>query len=132
MRSTARAVLENNEAKAAPASPAIDLVHLGRQSLGDQSLEMELLELFDRQAARIAAELAMPDLADGACGERSDLAHTLKGSAKAVGAWRVAEAAANYEKAAAGTCRATLARRAGEVEDCVNEARWMIASILGR
>ena len=50
-------------AGAAPlVAPAIDFGHLARQSLGDQALEVELMQLFDRQAARIAAELGMPDL----------------------------------------------------------------------
>lgn len=82
---------------AAPDAPAIDFVHLARQSLGDRELEVELLRLFERQAARIAGELAMPDLSRGARGERLDLAHTLKGSARAVGATGVAEACAVYE-----------------------------------
>jgi len=130
MPSAARAPQDHNVETSAAASPAIDLVHLGQQCLGDKSLEMELLALFDRQAARIADELTMPDLADHERAERCDLAHTLKGSAQAVGAWRVAEAAAAYEKAAPEACRTALGARAADVQRCVKEARDMIGSIL--
>lgn len=138
MRSAARPI---DDHPAAPASarnaPAIDLAHLGRQTLGDKALELELLELFDRQAARIAGELLAPDPADGALAERADgalavradLAHTLKGSAKAVGAWSVAEAAGAYETAARGGCVTVLAGRAKEIDRCVKEARAMIAGL---
>ena len=71
------------------AARAIDLVHLARQTLGDRSLETEILALFVKQSEGLCARIA------GASGEqaRRDLAHTLKGSARAVGAWRVAAAA---------------------------------------
>lgn len=67
----------------------IDLVHLARQTLGDRSLEREVLNLFVVQARSILAqmELVPPGQA------RLDLAHTLKGSARSVGAWQVASEA---------------------------------------
>jgi HPt (histidine-containing phosphotransfer) domain-containing protein len=74
-----------------------DVSHLGRMTLGDRRLEREVLELFLRQTAimldRIAG--AEPPLAAAA-------AHTLKGSARGIGAWRVARAAELLEHAAAG------------------------------
>jgi HPt (histidine-containing phosphotransfer) domain-containing protein len=84
----------------------IDLVHLARQTMGDRALEVELLALFDGQAARIARQLG--DCESGlAHAERADLAHKLKGSARAVGAHEVAAAAENYEhRARAGLLRA--------------------------
>jgi HPt (histidine-containing phosphotransfer) domain-containing protein len=76
---------------------AIDQDHLGRMTLGDRRLEREVLELFLRQTTiilnRIAA--AEPALASAA-------AHTLKGSARGIGAWRVARAAELLEQAADG------------------------------
>ncbi|QGM47565.1 Hpt domain-containing protein [Methylocystis heyeri] len=77
-------------------SPVIDLVHLSRQTLGDSELENELLILFDRQALQFAARLALP-AAPGESGQRGDLAHTLKGSARAIGAFELGEAADAYE-----------------------------------
>jgi HPt (histidine-containing phosphotransfer) domain-containing protein len=111
---------------------AIDFVHLSRQSLGDQTLETELLHLFDRQAARIAGELGMPDLTSGARSERSDLAHTLKGSARAVGAWRVADACHELEsRLKMCAAPASIDEACAEVRQAVTQARAAIAG-LGR
>ena len=73
----------------------VDLVHLARQTLGDRALEREVLALFRVQARAIFAQLENVGEAD----LRHDLAHTLKGSARAVGAWKVAEAAETCENA---------------------------------
>lgn len=81
----------------APDRP-IDLVHLAKQTYGERELESELLRLFDRQAAQILARLSDGPVPDGRW--RADLAHTLKGSARAVGAFAVAAAAQAYEAAA--------------------------------
>ena len=67
----------------------LDLRHLGAQTAGDTSLARELLDLFNLQARSILGRLRIADR--GAL--RADLAHMLKGSALAVGAWEVAEAA---------------------------------------
>ena len=67
----------------------LDLVHLARQTLGDRELEREILDLFVVQVKSMQEQ--MRALAAGQ--RRLDLAHTLKGSARAVGAWRVAQAA---------------------------------------
>jgi HPt (histidine-containing phosphotransfer) domain-containing protein len=75
-------------------APAIDLVHLARQTDGDTALESELLAMFDVQAAKLLARLALIDVGAQA---KADIAHRLKGSALAVGAWRVAEAATATE-----------------------------------
>ena len=75
--------------------PAIDLVHLARQTFGDIALEAELLAMFDAQAAKIAARLRHDELGARAL---ADLAHQLKGSALAVGAHRVALSAEAVEK----------------------------------
>ena len=46
----------------ASGDPAIDLVHLARQTFGDIALEAELLAMFDAQAAKIAARLRHNEL----------------------------------------------------------------------
>jgi HPt (histidine-containing phosphotransfer) domain-containing protein len=76
----------------------LDLVHLARQTLGDRALEREVLALFRIQAQAICRQMAEAPEA-----QRADLAHTLKGSARAVGAWRVAERAEACEFAAGAT-----------------------------
>lgn len=99
---------------------AIDLVHLSRVTLGDRSLEREVLQLFDRQAALILSRLRE-------AGPRGivPLAHTLKGSARSVGASRIARAAEAVEAAAA--CPPAMI---AELETAINEARAMIAELL--
>jgi HPt (histidine-containing phosphotransfer) domain-containing protein len=74
----------------------IDLIHLARQTMGDRDLETELLGLFVRQAGQIMARLSA-DLPGDSIPWRADLAHTLKGSARAIGATRVAIKAEIYE-----------------------------------
>lgn len=74
----------------------IDLVHLARQTTGDRILESEVLGLLVRQIERVLPLLstAMPE-------ERRQLAHALKGAARNVGAFRVANAAERLEAAIA-------------------------------
>ena len=75
----------------APDDGPIDIEHLKRMTLGDAGLEREVLAIFSAQAARLAGALASLPADAGA------LAHTLKGSARAIGAFGVAEAAARLE-----------------------------------
>ncbi len=82
-------------AQSEPKPAAIDEDHLGRMTLGDRRLEREVLELFLRQTTIMLDRIicAEPSLAAAA-------AHTLKGSARGIGAWRVARAAELLEHAA--------------------------------
>jgi HPt (histidine-containing phosphotransfer) domain-containing protein len=75
----------------------IDRDYLGRQCQGDEALEHELLGLFAMQARDLAAALSG---ASGPSEGRANIAHKLKGSALAIGAGRVARAAAAFEDAA--------------------------------
>jgi HPt (histidine-containing phosphotransfer) domain-containing protein len=74
----------------------IDDHHLARMTLGDRSLEREVLEIFARQTALTLNRVAGAEPARAAAA-----AHTLKGSARGIGAWRVALAAERLEQAAA-------------------------------
>jgi HPt (histidine-containing phosphotransfer) domain-containing protein len=67
---------------------AIDMKHLAHMTLGERSLEIEVLRLFERQAEMLLARMREVG-PEGV----ATLAHTLSGSAKGVGAWRVAAAA---------------------------------------
>lgn len=69
-----------------------DFVHLANQTMGDKELELEILQLFARNARSVLQQLS------SASGEEiSRLAHRLKGSAQAVGAVRVSIAAGALE-----------------------------------
>ncbi|WP_158813392.1 Hpt domain-containing protein [Methylocapsa sp. S129] len=110
--------------------PVIDLVHLSRQTLSDQALEVELLDLFERQSARIVAQLMEPGAGDAKT--RGDLAHTLRGSALAIGAGRVARTAQVYEASCAAPPRGAAAGAAlAALAAAVAEARATIAQLLG-
>jgi len=103
---------------------AIDRDHLARMALGDKGLEREVLRLFDRQAELLLARMnAAPAAAI------MILAHTLKGSARGIGAWRVAEAAEMVERTAEDDPKAVgiaLARLA----TAIGAARTAIAAML--
>jgi HPt (histidine-containing phosphotransfer) domain-containing protein len=73
----------------------IDENHLGRMTLGDRRLEREVLELFLRQSTIMLERIVRADRPLAAAA-----AHTLKGSARGIGAWRVARAAELLEQAA--------------------------------
>lgn len=114
------AALKQAEAHDAP----IDLVHLARMTLGERSLEREVLQLFRRQASMLIARMRGVEPA-GAGG----LAHTLNGSARGIGAWRAARAAEAVEIAAtAGD--ASFAAACRELEDAVEEACAFIGELL--
>jgi HPt (histidine-containing phosphotransfer) domain-containing protein len=117
MVTRAAAVLDRNESQ----SPAIDRAHLARMTLGDQSLEREVLQLFDRQS-----EILLARMNDAPPAAVAALAHTMKGSARGIGAWPVAQAAEAVEEAAAHdpTCMAPAQRRLAAV---VREVRVVIA-----
>jgi HPt (histidine-containing phosphotransfer) domain-containing protein len=75
-----------------PEGPAIDADHLSRMTLGERALEREVLTLFAQQSAELLARLEQLP------GEGAALAHTLKGSARGVGAFAVAQAADSLEQ----------------------------------
>jgi len=106
-------------ATSSAASP-IDLVHLSRQSLGDRALELNLLALFERQACHIMEQLTGEGLSEA---KRRDHVHTLKGSARAIGALAVATDAQTYE----GICSADALNA---LSGSVDAARAAIAELL--
>ena len=78
------------------ASRPIDLVHLARQTLGDRSLEQEVLRLFLTQMDVYIGRVENAKTHE----ERFAACHTIKGSARNIGAWDVADVAAHLESAA--------------------------------
>jgi len=106
----------------APHDGPLDRDHLRRMALGDLSLEREVLTMFVAQASRIVDALAARP------SDAKALVHTLKGSARAIGAFGVADHAATME-AALGTGEEAAAVLAG-LRDAVAEARAAIDAIL--
>jgi HPt (histidine-containing phosphotransfer) domain-containing protein len=106
----------------APDDRPIDLVHLARITLGDRSLEREVLQLFDRQSTLLIAR--MRAAAPGGIGY---LAHTMKGSARGIGAWRVARAAEVLELAGSAD---EVAGALDQLAAASDEACALIADLL--
>ena len=108
----------------APGDGPVDFEHLQRMTLGDADIEQEVLTIFAAQSARLVRTLAaMP-------ADASALAHTLKGSARAIGAFAVADAAAELEAAIARGFDASA--ELAELGEAVAEARAAIEAVLHR
>ena len=108
----------------APDDGPIDIEHLGRMTLGDASLEREVLAMFSAQAVSLIGALA------GMPADAGALAHTLKGSARAIGAFAVADAAESLETVIrnGGDPAAVLA----DLDDAVAKARMAVDAMLRR
>ena len=105
----------------APAGP-ISLDLLRRMTLGDADLEREVLGMFSNQAVRLLERLqVMPE-------DAAAVAHTLKGSARAIGALDVADAAEGLEAALRDGDPADALAWLGTA---VAQARAAIADMLG-
>jgi HPt (histidine-containing phosphotransfer) domain-containing protein len=107
-----------------PDDGPIDIEHLKRMTLGDAGLEHEVLAMFSGQAVRLIDALA------GLPPEAAELAHTLKGSARAIGAFQVADAAEALEAAIAGD--GEPAQAMAELKQAIAQARTAIDAMLRR
>ena len=74
------------------ATRPITIVHLAKQTMGEKALEIEVLQIFARQARACLAELSTAETT-----QRQAVAHRLKGAALAVGAHEVAAVAGRLE-----------------------------------
>lgn len=105
-------------------SRPVDLVHLSRHTFGDRELEREVLALFLRQSRQCMARLR----GEAAAEARRSVAHTIKGSARGIGAWRVAEIAGEVEaRADAGP---TLAPLVDELDRAIGDTNGFIEGLL--
>ena len=118
MSATARVACEVASPPLAPPQEALDLAHLSRMTLGERDLEREVLALFEQQAG-----ILLDRMTGGGRAIVAIAAHTLKGSARAIGAWRVALAAEAVEFAAAAMQASAIEALSGAVA----EARLAIA-----
>lgn len=105
----------------------IDLVHLAKQCLGDENLELEVLRLFDTTIKTYFGRLELAASYD-------DLAinlHSIKGASAGVGAWTIADLAKACEiEMHAG--RPLTPERIADLGIAVEEVRGFIADMLGK
>jgi len=105
--------------------PPIDFAHLRRYTFGDEQLEREVLELFCIHAPGLLEEMKA---ATNPAAWR-EAAHSLKGSALAVGALHVARMAEEAEAVAPkyGEANAIVAR----LQDAIERVKTFWPSVLG-
>ena len=121
-----KAFVEDALPKAAkrPMRP-VDLVHLAKQCLGDENLELEILRLFDTTLVTYFDRLKLATSFD-------DLAinlHSIKGASAGVGAWGISELAMALEKdLRAG--RPLTPERIDDLGIAIEEVRDFIARLL--
>ena len=114
--------LSRNDADGA----VIDTEHLSRMTLGELSLQREVLALFDRQA-----DMLLPRIRQGAPAMAAASAHTLKGSAVGIGAFKVARAVEDVEQAQSLELRdAAIAAAVDTLAAVLDEAKAEIARLL--
>jgi HPt (histidine-containing phosphotransfer) domain-containing protein len=102
---------------------AIDAEHLARMTLGERSLEREVLALFDRQA-----DMLLPRIRRGDPAVAAASAHTLKGSAVGIGAFGVARAAEAVERAEDAAFAAAIETLAAVLEETKAEIARLLAN----
>jgi HPt (histidine-containing phosphotransfer) domain-containing protein len=102
----------------------VDLVHLARQTLGDEALEREVLGLFVSQSEIFLERLRGAKSAD----TWRMAAHTIKGSARNIGAWGLADAAFAAEQTVPGADDAAV--MAEQVAQALGRTNQFIATLL--
>lgn len=127
MEMQVEAVAIESERSGAPVSERpVDLVHLARYTLGNRALEREVLELFLTHSVLYLNRLkqAMNEK------EWRNAAHTIKGSARGIGAWRVAASANLAEKLQGASLDRDRADVVAALESDIETANSYIASLL--
>jgi HPt (histidine-containing phosphotransfer) domain-containing protein len=121
------AVSEGQGHPSAPNSDRpVDLVHLARYTLGNRSLEREVLGLFHTQSEIYLQRLKEADKDK----DWTDAAHTIKGSARGIGAWHVAKIAEAAEALSGKTRKSGALEVLRELERLIGEANGYIESLL--
>jgi len=113
------------ETEGGSAERPIDLVHLSKYTLGNRALEIELLGIF-----RAQAQVYLKRLVEAPTNkEWRDAAHSLKGSARSLGAWTLGQQAEDAELLAgpdAPECEAALTR----IRDAIDSVNFFIDDLL--
>jgi len=123
-----RLSLVENTGSSGPASASerpLDLVHLSRYTLGNRNLETELLGLFRAQAGVYVARLRDAATAK----EWKDAAHSLKGSARGLGAWVLGDIAEEAERRADDDA-AGRAYMIGRIRDAIDTVNLFIDELM--
>lgn len=104
----------------------VDLVHLARYTLGNRNLEREVLELFLTHSVLYLNRLKQA-ISDK---EWQGAAHTIKGSARGIGAWKIAESATHAEHLQGEALERERSRAVAALERDIEAANSYIGSLL--
>lgn len=117
---------ESGQAGKPAAKPVLDEDHLSHYTLGDEALAIEILQLF---VAQVDVYLdGLEGAKDGI--EWQEIAHGLKGSARAIGAWALADLAETAEHAILSDVGVTQREYLPRLSDQVLETKEQISEIL--
>lgn len=109
---------DNSDSLRHAGSAVLDLQHLDKYTAGDEALRCELLSLFSEQLVQQISTLG------GDCqGDDWMIAtHTLKGAARAIGAFQIGETAEALEQLDPGTdieaCNKLINRLVEQAQEC--------------
>ena len=108
--------------------PPVDLVHLARHTFGDTELEREVLQLFVAQSHAYLNRLK--EARDTEQWRRAS--HTIKGSARGIGAWAVAARAEAAERLGSDVedtrCREAIIALEEEIDSANSYIRSLITA----
>lgn len=100
----------------------VDRAHLAKYTCGDLDLEREILELFTDQLPELLARMRQ------ATSDKDwhDAAHTLKGSARAIGATKLGHLAEIAEATGSAQRKSAIEAVASEADDVSNYVRDLV------
>ena len=104
----------------------VDLVHLSKQTFGSKDLETEVLGLFLSHSMQCLERLKAAQTDK----DWADAAHSIKGSARAIGAWVIGERAEIYERQAASGQLSDKTAACEEIESLVDETNRYITGLI--
>jgi HPt (histidine-containing phosphotransfer) domain-containing protein len=107
-------------------NPPVDLVQLEQSTMGDEALAVEILELFRASSHDYLGRLCCAETDK----EWKLAAHTLKGSARGIGAWKVAAAVGFAEQVAMECDRYSRSKALCDVRIALAEADRFIRKII--
>jgi HPt (histidine-containing phosphotransfer) domain-containing protein len=111
-------------------SRPIDLAHLATYTGGDAALNAEVLQLFHEQSAQLMGELASVLEARDQV-RWHEITHSLKGAARGIGAFAVADAAAIAEPVPLAASSADALKALEELKTRMRAVHLFIEAYLG-
>ena len=110
--------------------PPVDLAHLSRYTGGDATLNAEVLRLFSGQSGELVGKLK-DQLEAGDAKSWRETAHSLKGAARGIGAFELADFAAAVEPIDPKSDKPRAHAALHELSNSAQMVQWFIDEYLG-